>query len=305
MVLAIAPAGDGQMIRTLAIGAIAALSASVLPNCVHAQQASCGGLRTDISSLDDGTLFYRTGVRFHGGGQAWQALPPSTQLNWGGPRYVQFIYIAKENWDRERSGIIAIKSGHYLVTNGHSGRSIPRTVYLRRPQRSEPDNGTCRPISSFHPRSVPATSYDRYHDLGGRIPAADLATFDNFHINYLGRGGVCKYSNNTDYDAPLRGDWRSNRSQFSFDPDIVTSGMNSQFAASFGVGGVSASTAAFADRRVEIRRYRTNGNRIACIPFSLNVLGAGFQLRINDLETGTQYSSYFVRGKEKSWQLTP
>jgi hypothetical protein len=294
------------MNRTTAIAAIAAaaLSSVVLPDRAHAQRINCSGVQTDLGSLQDGTLFYRTGARLHGG-QSWQALPTSAQLNLGWPRYVQFIYIAKETWDRGRSGIIAIKSGYNLITTGQNGDFGRKRVYLRRPQRSEPDNGICKLVTYFHPRYVSAGSYDRYHDLGARVPAADLATFDEFHVNYLGRGGVCKDSNNTDYDAPLRGDRRSNRAQFSFDRDIVANGMSSQVAATFSIGRAAASSAGFADRRVEIRRYRTDGNKIACVTFNLNLSGPGFQLRINDLEAGEQHSSYFVRGTEQSWQLTP
>jgi hypothetical protein len=281
------------MRKAILLGVSVSLSCALLPGLSLAQNA-CAGLPIDLNSNFESILLYRMG------GAPWQALQTSDSLPSGG--LVQFVYVVREFWDSERYGVVVVKSGSFSPTVANPRH--PDAVFLTRPVRSGPSNGACGPIRSFLPRYVSAASYDRYHDLGIAIPQADLNTLTAYHIHYLGRGGACRDSDNIDYDSPLRFDWRSNRSQFSFDTHVVSRGMASQFASSVGFGSALAGATGLSDSRTQMRRYHTNSSKIACIPFSLNVAGPGYFLRIDDLDASNQ-QGFFSRTSEKSWRLTP
>jgi hypothetical protein len=234
------------------------------------------------------------------GGSSWQVLQEGNSLPHRGP--VQFAYVVKERWDAGRAGALVIKTGS-SSTAVQNNPAHQGSVWLARSDRFAPSNGTCGPIKTFFPRYVAASSYDRYHNSGLSIPPADSDALKAYHIHYLGRGESCRDTNNTNWDSPLRWDFRSNRSQFSFDSYTVTYGMT-QFESSIGISSALAGAASMSDTRVVIRRYRTDPNKVACIVFSLNVPGPGYFLRIDDLDA-SQAQGIFNRASEKSWPLTP
>jgi hypothetical protein len=282
------------MCRPLGLAACALLSSICSAGLAFGQNSCTADLPIDPTPNIDGTLIFRMK------GEPWKPLQATDQLPATG--VVQFVYVVRESWGSDRSGVVVIKSGSYSPTTADARH--PNSVFLARPgRRGDPSNGTCGRISIFLPRYVAATSYDRYHDLGVSIPQSDNDALTAYHIHYMGRGGVCRDTNNTDYDSPLRLDRRSNRSQFSFDTDVVASGMASQVASSFGFGSALAGAVGFSNAKSEIRRYHTDGNKMACIPFSLNILGAGYFLRIDDLDA-SQQDNLFVRTREKTWRLT-
>jgi hypothetical protein len=282
------------MRKAILLGVFVSLSCALLSGHAHAQ-STCSGLPIDLNSNFDSVLLYRMG------GAPWQPLQTSDLLPSSGS--VQFVYVVREFWDSERYGVIVVKSGSSSPRVANPQH--PDTVLLSRPRavQSEPANGTCGTIKTFLPTYVSATSYDRYHDLGINIPKGDSDTLTAYHIHYLGRGGTCRDSDNTDYDSPLRFDLRSNRSQFSFDTYVVSHGMASQFANSVGLGSALAGAAGLSDARAQMRRYHIDSSKIACIPFTLNVGGEGYFLRIDDLDASKQ-QGFFSRTSEKSWQLT-
>jgi hypothetical protein len=281
------------MKKAVVLGICVAFSCASFCTLVFAQ-GSCAGLPVDPNWDVDGVLLYRMG------GSSWQVLQQGAPLPRTGA--IQFVYMVKERWDVGRAGVVVIKTG----TSSTAARNNPThqgSVWLVRSDRSARSNGTCGPIKTFFPRYVGASSYDRYHNSGLSIPPADSDALKAYHIHYLGRGESCRDTNNTNWDSPLRWEFRSNRSQFSFDSYTVTNGMT-QFESSIGISSALAGAASLSDTRVAIRRYRTDQNKIACIGFGLNVPGPGYFLRINDLDA-SQTPGIFIRAYEKSWQLTP
>jgi len=58
------------------------------------------------------------------------------------------------------------------------------------------------------------------------------------------------------------------------------------------------------NRSVEVRRYQTNQNRIACVAFTLAVAQPNFFLRVNDLERVKGTELFPQRGDESQWNVT-
>jgi hypothetical protein len=257
-------------------------------------QGTCAGLPVDPSWNVDGVLLYRMG------NGPWQVLQTTEQLPHAGSAL--FVYVVKERWNAGRSGVVVIKTGSSSPAArpnpGHQG-----AVLLTRSERVAPKNGTCGQIKRFSSRYVSGTSYDAYHNYGRGVPRADSDSLKAYHIHYLGHGDICRDTNDINSDSPLRFDFRSNRSQFSFDGYTVRHGM-SQIAASLGFNSALAGTADLANPMVAMRRYQTDENKVACIGFGINVSGPGYFLRINDLDS-SQSQGTFYRAYEKSWQLTP
>jgi hypothetical protein len=284
---------EGAMRKSIALSICAALGCALFSR-IGLGQSSCAGMPIHPNWNIDGVLLYRMGTG------SWQVLQPTAQLPRRGS--VQFVYVVKEMWDTGRGGVVVIKTGSSSSTV--QGSPVHQgAVWLVRSEHAAPTNGTCGRIKKFLPRYVAATSYDQYHNFGRRIPEADSDSLKAYHIHYLGHGDTCRGTNGTNWDSPLRGDFRSNRSQFSFDTYTVANGMT-QFESSLGIGSALAGAAGLSNARVAMRRYHTDENKIACIAFNLNVLDPGYFLRINDLDA-SQTPGIFFRAYEKTWQLTP
>lgn len=283
----------------LAVAVLAVLSAAVEP--ALGQVVQCGRMQADLTQLEDGALFYRP--RLAPKSVGWARLTGTPPIDGTQPTKVDFIYVARENWLPEgRPGMVVIKSGRTLGTEPVPPG--PEMVGLRRiePADSYPNPGCEKKFvfkSYSYKAAVLGESYDRYHDSGSRIPLSDQAIIEGLHSAYVGRGAQCKKSNDTTGDT-FAG--RTNRGQFSFTNSVVVAQFKSQFFAAIGVPPSYAGT--FSNRSVEVRRYQTNTNRIACVAFTLTVAQPNFFLRINDLErvTGTELSPQ--RGDESQWNVS-
>lgn len=284
--------------KILAVTVSAVLFAAVEP--VLAQVVQCGRMQADLAQLEDGALFYRP--HFAPKTVDWVRLTGGTPPIGGTqPTKVDFIYVARENWLPEgRPGMVVIKSGRTPVSEPVPPG--PEMVGLRRiePAPSYP-GPNCPKKFVFKSYSfkgeVLGESYDRYHDSGSRIPLADKAIIEGgLHSGYVGRGGQCKQSNDPTGDT-FAG--RSNRGQFSFTGGVVVAQFKSQFFAALGVSPSYAGT--FSNRAVEVRRYQTDANRIACVAFTLTVAQPNFFLRINDLERVKGSERFPERGDESQW----
>lgn len=272
------------------------LSAVIWLSCFDLGSAgaadSCAELGLVPDQLQNGQLFYRNQTQWVplGSGQTASSTSAIASL----------VYIARETIDPtlSRSGTLIVKSGRTLVPGDPDVGSERRLVKLRRTRTLETDR--CFQGLHFSPGSVSARSYDAYHDYGDELSdKTEQRRLDNFHLKYSGRQSACKSTNDTSWDAPLQWDFRSNRSQFSFDPTVVSSGMYVRTASVFRLTPAAASSATLVDQRVEIRRYSTGEGGLACVPFNVKITGANFFLRVNDLESRKR-GTYLIRDAETS-----
>lgn len=193
-------------------------------------------------------------------------------------RTFTFAYVIK---DRElgsaRRGVIVVKSGFLQLRSADSGDSS--TVALYRGAMKDPCRK--RPYEKMQGEAS-VKDYTDYHDKDLRTNSDGL--FSRFHVTYDSRRG-CQESNDGSADAYFSRRYRSNRSQFSFDPYVVANGQYSQLLALFGVTPAFASPP-IAGRTVQIRKYQADANGLACVKFRTTV-GPGAFLRVNDLESRT------------------
>ncbi|TBZ96276.1 hypothetical protein [Rhizobium leguminosarum] len=206
-----------------------------------------------------------------------------------------FTYVVKDKTaDGPRRGVLVVKSGYDLAYSQSDGDT--RDVKLLRPSQRNVDK--CESdIKRFFEGRVNAEVYDRYHDYGFRTRGRDtqVALLDRFHIKYATRiTGKCVASNEASTDIYFRGKQTSNRSQFSFDVKRVEEGQYSQLLSWLRITPAYAALP-MADRQVEIRKYASDDDGVACVRFDLRVRPGRF-IRINDLERRGLF-----REKEQKW----
>ena len=257
-----------------------------------AASADCSFLNRDPLTLRDRQLFFQTK-----GTSAWTSLDDSTidLANQG----VTFAYVIRETVDPSRNGIVVLKSGRMRRLDEPQRQS--RSVVLVR-HADAADNKKCGTVPDFGERQVTAKSYDDFHDQGLKVPESPM--LHAFHVKYAARGNRCRRSDDNGPDSLLPPDLRSNRGQFSFDPDVVSRGTYSQVLAWAGVSEASASSENLANQRVEIRQYAVSVNVPTCVRFTLPPQGRASFLRINDLEALAQSGINYVRSDEKHWSLS-
>jgi hypothetical protein len=221
---------------------------------------------------------------------AWQTIDKlSPALSDGRPRELTFAYVARDPaLATYRRGILVIKTGmRASAAKGGDRVTMAREAY--RPVEK------CESYPSFPGGSVKGKSYDDYHDYSYSVDEPDRSLLTSFHVTYAGRAQGCKKSNDDNSDSYFTGRWQSNRSQFSFDENVVVGGQHSQFLAQFGVTPAYASTVS--GRKVEMKRYTADGNGFACVTFSASV-GPGVFIRINDIERRVG----LFRAAEQRWE---
>jgi hypothetical protein len=266
-------------LATLATVPLACVSAFATPVCPF-----------DGSALAGGQVYYVDGKQV-------VALSATTLLE-GGERKRFDLYYVVRSGATDRSGLIVVKSARFGTALADDDPKSD-SVSLRRLEASrqcDPDKGSFR-------GSVSNGAYGEYHDYGqdngnylraGEGGVTAKQKLQKFHTKYVaGFDRACRSS-----DAKTRNDGsyeaRSNRSQFSFDTDIVDHGFNPAIynvaSQTFTAGWQFLFPTAYAEpqtklreRRVEIKRYRT-ANGHACVPFSIEVRGPVQVLRVNDLE---------------------
>lgn len=277
--------------KILAVTALSVLFGAAEP--AIGQVVQCARMQANLDELQDGSVFYRPHAA--PGTIAWKRLPAGQPIDASQPTRMDFIYVARESWLPEgRPGMVVIKSGQ--TAGAAPSPPGPEMVGLRRIETAEANvSPSCGTPFSYKGR-VLGESYDRYHDSRSRIPLGDQEILEKrFHTGYFGRGGRCKLSNDPTGDTIFG---RSNRGQFSFSDNVVGAQFRSQLFAAIGVSPSYAGT--FSNRAVEVRRYRTDENRIACVAFTLTVAQPNFFLKINDLERVKGSERFPERGDEWS-----
>ncbi|WP_322883391.1 hypothetical protein U8C37_25495 (plasmid) [Sinorhizobium medicae] len=208
----------------------------------------------------------------------WAPSRTLSQKLGSGSKTIKFAYIVKDEALRnDRRGIVAIKSGFSRLQS--SDDHDMDTVALYRPSMRDPCRKRPYPMMQG---KVSVTEYDDYHDRDRRTDADK--EFSKFHLTYDSQRG-CRNSNDRSADAYFRQQCRSNRSQFSFDPDVVANGQYRQLFAWFRVRSAFA-RGSTAGRAVQIRKYQADKAGLACVTFRVTV-GPGAFLRVNDLEGRT------------------
>jgi hypothetical protein len=255
----------------------------------------CSFLKRDPLILRDRQLFF-----LPQGASNWSALdevqPDLTNQT------VEFAYVIRENIDPARAGVVIMKSARTRRLDEQATRKNVRLVR----HADGFDNGTCGYIADFGKngeQDVSADSYDRYHDEGRKVRDGDVLRA--FHIRYAARKAACRVTSNGSQDSIVPWDPRSNRSQFSFDPDVVSGGTYSQPLAWIGVAKTYAASANLSDQRVELKQYRVNVALPTCVRFRLSAVGRNSFLRINDLEGLEASGLNYMRAKENQWTLAP
>jgi hypothetical protein len=212
-------------------------------------------------------------------------------------RPVNLFYVVKALVNR--SGVIVIKTARSGPTLKGDQPDTGRVDLMRNEKVR-----TCRRMQDAFHGSVTVEAYEVYHDRGRNQGGSlndpkekPLDTLHNFHTSYEVSSGSGCLDTDAKQDADGVYQRKSNRSQFSFDPNVVQYGIDDavyQVAAGVVETGISlifrsalaAPPLKFREMRVEIRRYKTDQG-FACIPFSLSMRGAEQVLRINDLEGRT------------------
>ncbi len=255
----------------------------------------CRFLMRDPLDLRDRQVFFRSA-----GANGWTPLD-GAQPNLAN-QTVEFAYVIRESIDPARSGVVIVKSARTRPLDEPAVTRASRNVRLVR-KAEHLDNGTCGPVADFGERDIPADSYDRYHDEGRKVRESDVLRA--FHFRYLGRKAACRATDDSTQDSLVPWDARSNRSQFSFDPAVVSGGTYSQALAWIGVTRGYASSENLADQRVELKQYRVDAALPTCVRFRLSGLKRGSFLRINDLEALAANGLNYTRAREGEWPLSP
>jgi hypothetical protein len=250
----------------------------------------CRFLMRDPLQLRDRQLFFRIQ-----GTKDWAALDEVQRDLPNQP--VEFAYVVRESIDPGRSGVVIVKSARTRrLDEPAAGKNV---LLVRRAEAF--DNKTCGEVADFGEREIPSVSYDRYHDEGRKVREND--TLRAFHFRYAGRKSVCRATDDSTQDSVVPWDPRSNRSQFSFDPNVVSGGTYVQALAWAGVTKTYASSENLTDQRVELKQYRVDVALPTCVRFQLPAPGRGSFLKINDLEGLIAGGLNYVRANENQWKL--
>ena len=242
-----------------------------------------------ITELADGQL-----LQLSGG--AWKVVPVGATLGLPGQE-LQLAYVVLDIPGEFRRGVLLFKTARQRLP---AEPTSPRDVQLSRTSRHV-DNFPCGNVKAFRARSVPADSYDTYHDEGRKV--VEHSDLDEFHFQYAARRNGCRLTNDQNPDNWY--DPRTNRGQYSFNKDVVGYQTFSQILAMLGVSGASASSASLRDQQVDAKQYRTLANTPACVRFKTRVPGPASFLRINDLEGQSQSGNRLFRSSEQEWILSP
>lgn len=238
--------------------------------------ADCQGI-TLADRQDNRALLWRDNGR-------WKPIKElNDDLPNGASKTITFAYIAKNDVTKEapQRSVVVIKSG-FTNPNSTPQRTL-NTVSLYRPEIHDP----CRkkPYREYRDR-VTSKSYEDYH--ARYLRTSDDERYSKFHILY-DAGNSCRDSDDTSADAFFDLKNRSNRTQFSFDPERVRRGPVSHLVTWLRI------TPAYADepvagRTVQIRKYVADDKGLACVKFRVDV-GPGAFLRVNDLERRTLFGN--------------
>jgi hypothetical protein len=265
--------------------------ASIVSLSSMAGAEDCSFLKRDPLELRDRQLFFQ--VR---GSPVWAPLDGPVDL---AGQDVTYAYVIRESIDPARNGVVVLKSGRLHQLD--EPRKASKNVLLVR-HVDAADNRSCGAVSEFGEISVPAKSYDDFHDLG--LAVREIKTIRAFHIKYAARRNHCRRTDDNGPDLILPPDARSNRGQFSFNPQVVARQTYSQVLALAGVTTAYASSDNLEDQRVEIKQYQVSASFPTCVRFNPSAQGRSSFLTINDLEALTQQDGRYMRSAEQTWPLS-
>ncbi|MCG6204479.1 hypothetical protein LPW26_07525 [Rhodopseudomonas sp. HC1] len=266
----------------MSIRKLLSLACLILAASATTAAADCSAI-ANAGKLDDGTWLYRRDNAW------WPIASLTADVQDGRARKVTFAYVANEPvLKAARRGVLVIKTG----VEGAQATETGRVALVRDSYRND---GSCEAYPDFPSgKSVRIRSYDYYHDSSEIRDAADGKTLKAYHVDYSARNNGCKRTDDATPDGYFSFRRRSNRSDFSFNPEVVRGGQNSQFWAQFGFGTAYAEP--LAERQVTIKRYAADAGGLACVVFDATLKPGGF-IRINDLER--RVGSF--RSDEQSW----
>jgi hypothetical protein len=250
---------------------------------------SCGAMSFDSDNIPEVSLYSVT---------SGLGTPVSSDILGGSKS--NFLYVFKAT--SRRAGVIVVKSGRNRSSDTIGSDNV---LLVRREVGSI--NYCNVPVFPAEGTSVSLKAYIAYHDYGFS-DSSDLRNYlqslRQFHTQYGSIVGNCSSDdkvNRTDSvssDSALAFDFKSNRSQFSFDEEVVDRGMYSALKVLFSRPALAA-TSKLSNLRVEIIRYAAHEG-VNCIPFEIRNLEVGSFLRINDLESRDRRPP-FPRSIETRW----
>jgi len=238
-------------------------------------QDPCDDIGLESDDLSNGQIYYSKGG-------AWQKFEAFSALNPG--RSITFVYVIRDPFYKERgehSGVVVIKSG-ILPPLTRKATRVDDILLVRKERTTDQ---MCETPPAFGENLVNAKAYEDYHRSEStetaelRANPGTIKTIQRFHIKYR-RGKECIGSNDFRTDF---GRYAHNASQFSYDKNVVDTGGPLAFQVSLFGSPAYGDTNSPAERRTEIKHYRTVSG-LQCVQFSLNIAGQNDFFRVNDLE---------------------
>jgi hypothetical protein len=305
--------GDRVMPKLVTCFLWAMVASLVAPQMVFAQACSEKFLKDVRIPNPDNSIPGDKSVYVNIGG-VWQpySSPPQSSV----ASNVLSVVVVVRPWSGDRSGILVLKSNRPAVdTDTDSTKTRVRLVRVGvRPDPSCRTSVYYEEFGDFN-RWVSTTAYAAYHNSRARDPEALRRSEDpehpdeaaetvirRFHVLYRSsaqRGCVRTDDNSADV---MFIDPNSNRAQFSYNRDVVQNGIPLWYSAR----AWSSVPSGFEGAAVHVtlmKSYQTS-NGLACVPFSIPLVGNGeYLLRINDLE-GRQKPPSNGREVERYWPET-
>ena len=246
-------------------------------------QNPCEDIGLASDDLENGQTFYLKGG-------VWQKFEAFSSLPPGRP--TTFVYVIREPSFKERgdhSGVLVIKSGILPPLTSNAVRVD--SIWLVRKERTT-DSICERPPALGDNVFVNAKAYEDYHRFEStetpelRANSQAIKDLKRFHIKYR-RGTTCVGSD--DFRTGF-GRYTHNASQFSYEKGVVDGGGALSFRVSLFGGPAYGDTNPPAERRTEIKHYRTVAG-FQCVKFTLDIAGQNDFFRVNDLESRTEAPS--------------
>lgn len=245
---------------------------ALLASASYAQNDDCSGL--DPNSLMDGQTYVETS-------KGWVQFFSVSALGLTRPTTLQMIYVVRPLFRDYKTGVLVIKSNRQTLDTDNE-EATKKVRLMRGPTTSDQN---CERVADF-PKdgaTVSTQAYEDYHDY----PAPDTPAIRRdehwlkiFHFAY--RSGAQKRCVRTDDDNYDAFPWNlnSNRAQFSYNKNVVKSGVHGSWRLYFPVPSPFNGTAEHQTRAV---KYETTSG-LACVHFSIPVKLQEYTIRINDLE---------------------
>lgn len=243
-------------------------------NSAEAETDVCSLLGKDSGLLLDGETYVENG-------SAWSPFRSVSDLQLKQPTTKRFIYVVRP-FLGNRTGVLVIKSNR-LATQADADDDKKRVRLVRGPVTKEKD---CEEEPAYFPKggkTVSTQAYEDYHDYPAKDTAAlrkDEGTLRAFHFEYQSAAKRrCARTDDDSYDRfPFNRN--SNRAQFSYDSEVVSSGLYYPWRLAWRAASPFEGSA---EHLTTAMKYETAGG-LACVLFSLPLRPTEYVIRINDIE---------------------